>query len=49
MHIQHAIVDVGEIDEQRDRAGIGHVGRSDNGRRQRYRLRARGVLGIECR
>ena len=41
MHIQHAICDVGGIDEQRNRAGIRRVSRRNNGRRQRYRLWAR--------
>ena len=41
MHIQHAIEDVGDIDAQRDGAGIRRVRRRGNGRRQRYRLRGR--------
>ena len=44
MHIQHAIRDVGDIDEQRNRAGIRRVSRRNNGRRQRYGLWARRIL-----
>ena len=41
MHIQHAICNVGGIDEQRDRTGVGRVSRRNDGRWQRYRLWAR--------
>src|SRR5271157_898802 len=38
MDIEHTIGDVGDIDAQRDGAGIRRVCRRGNGRRQRYRL-----------
>ena len=46
MHIQHAIGDVGDIDAERDGAGIRRVRRRGNGRRQRCRLWAARVLRI---
>ncbi len=46
MDIQHAIGGVGDIDTQREGAGIRRVRRRGNGRRQRYRLWAARVLRI---
>ena len=44
MHIQYAILGVGDVDEQRNRTEIRRISRRNNGRRQRYGLWARRIL-----